>query len=156
MVSNHSVKMFITLPGENKMTYQYSAKNNAFFRTAELGNYEDAGWDLSDLIDVTTEQFTAFTQDRTVDGLVRIAGNDGMPTWGEIPPRTPEELEADAVSKKSSLIAYATHIIDPLKDAFDGDYIDDADKPKLTAWQKYRYALTKVDSANPVWPEMPI
>ncbi|WP_422613948.1 hypothetical protein [Citrobacter portucalensis] len=26
----------------------------------------------------------------------------------------------------------------------------------MTAWQKYRYALTKVDLANPVWPEMPI
>ncbi|MFT2716469.1 tail fiber assembly protein, partial [Enterobacter sp. 01-M-05-SI-ECC] len=31
-----------------------------------------------------------------------------------------------------------------------------ADKPKLAAWQKYRYALTKVDPAKPVWPEMPI
>ncbi|MFK8926525.1 tail fiber assembly protein [Enterobacter sp. 04-C-01-SI_S15] len=34
--------------------------------------------------------------------------------------------------------------------------MDDADKPKLAAWQKYRYALTKVDPAKPVWPEMPI
>ncbi len=135
--------------------YQYSAKNNAFFRTAELGNYEAAGWDLSDLVDVTLEQFTAFTQDRTVDGLVRIAGNDGMPAWGDIPPRSAEELEADAVSKKASLITYATHTIAPLKDASDGGYIDDADKPKLAAWQKYRYALTKVDPAKPVWPEMP-
>ncbi|WP_421746782.1 tail fiber assembly protein, partial [Citrobacter portucalensis] len=32
---------------------------------------------------------------------------------------------------------------------------DDADKPKLVAWQKYRYELTKVDPGNPAWPTKP-
>lgn len=94
-------------------------------------------------------------QDRSAAGFVRVAGNDGLPAWGEIPPRTSEELQADALSRKAALIAQATQIIDPLKDALDGGYIDDEDKPKLVAWQKYRYALTKVDTANPVWPEAP-
>ncbi|WP_368318742.1 tail fiber assembly protein [Escherichia coli] len=33
--------------------------------------------------------------------------------------------------------------------------MDDADKPKLVAWQKYRYDLTKVDPAKPIWPAKP-
>lgn len=135
--------------------YQYSAKNNAFFPAANLSAYEAAGWDLSDLKEVTNDQFLEFTTDRAVDGLVRIAGSDGLPVWAEIPPRTAEELEADALSRKAALIAQATQIIDPLKDALDGGYIDDEDKPKLVAWQKYRYALTKVDAANPTWPAVP-
>lgn len=135
--------------------YLYSAKHNAFFPESELWRYGEAGWDLSDLIEVTNDQFMEFTTDRAVDGLVRIAGSDGFPAWGEIPPRTADELEADAVSQKNALIAYATQIIDPLKDALDGGYIDDEDKPKLAAWQKYRYALTKVDAANPTWPAVP-
>lgn len=57
--------------------------------------------------------------------------------------------------KVTLLIAEASQIIAPLKDANEGGYIDDADKPKLTAWQKYRYDLTKVDPNKPTWPVKP-
>lgn len=57
--------------------------------------------------------------------------------------------------RKAALIAEATAMIAPLQDAKDGGYIDDEDIPALTDWQKYRYALTKVDPANPSWPERP-
>ncbi|MGS3391041.1 tail fiber assembly protein [Citrobacter portucalensis] len=33
--------------------------------------------------------------------------------------------------------------------------MDDTDRPRLTAWQKYRYELTKIDPAKPEWPEKP-
>ena len=72
-----------------------------------------------------------------------------------IPPPTAEEIIAVAAAKKQALISEANMVIAPLKDALDGDYIDDADKPRLSAWQKYRYALTKVDTAKPVWPTKP-
>lgn len=133
--------------------YIYSASNNSFFKISELYLYER--WDLADGVEVEESMFDEFTQDRSGAGLVRVAGNDGFPAWAEMPPRTEDELEADAVSQKNALIAYATQIIDPLKDALDGGYIDDEDKPKLAAWQKYRYALTKVDAANPTWPAVP-
>lgn len=58
-------------------------------------------------------------------------------------------------NKKSALIAEASAMIAPLLDAKEGGYIDDADLPVLTDLQKYRYALTKVDPAKPVWPEKP-
>ncbi|MFL4415778.1 tail fiber assembly protein [Citrobacter portucalensis] len=58
-------------------------------------------------------------------------------------------------SKKAALIAEASAMIAPLLDAREGGYIDDADLPVLASLQKYRYALTKVDPAKPVWPDKP-
>ncbi len=84
-----------------------------------------------------------------------VAGNDGLPEWSEISSRTSEELEADVLSRKAALIVQATQIIDPLKDALDGGYIDEEDKSKLVAWQKYRHALTKIDMFKPLWSEAP-
>lgn len=46
-------------------------------------------------------------------------------------------------------------MIAPLRDAMDGGYLDDSDKPRLLTWQRYRYELTKVDINNPQWPERP-
>lgn len=71
---------------------------------------------------------------------------------------TDAQHAADTASndaKKTALIYEATQFIAPLVDAKDGGYIDDADVTVLTAWQKYRYMLTKVDTAKPVWPDKP-
>lgn len=78
-----------------------------------------------------------------------------MPAWDDLPPPTPEELVAEAADQRKALIAEASNIIAPMRDALDGGYIDEADKPRLVAWQKYRYDLTKVDPAKPVWPSKP-
>jgi hypothetical protein len=51
-----------------------------------------------------------------------------------------------AEKTKTALLAEATAIIAPLADAQAGGYIDDADIPRLTEWQRYRYKLTKVDT----------
>lgn len=69
-----------------------------------------------------------------------------------------EQNEAITVSntqQKVALILEASNYIAPMVDARDGGYIDDADVAVLAAWQKYRYALTKVDPAKPVWPARP-
>ncbi|MBS7443220.1 tail fiber assembly protein [Enterobacter sp. 120016] len=50
-----------------------------------------------------------------------------------------------AEQQKTALLAEASAIIAPLADALAGGYIDDADIPRLTEWQRYRYKLTKVD-----------
>lgn len=51
-----------------------------------------------------------------------------------------------AEQQKTALLAEASAIIAPLVDAQAGGYIDDADIPRLTEWQRYRYKLTKVDT----------
>ncbi len=57
--------------------------------------------------------------------------------------------------QKQILLTQATNYIAPLIDAKEGGFIEDSDLTVLIAWQKYRYALTKVDLDNPVWPEKP-
>lgn len=55
---------------------------------------------------------------------------------------------AESEQQKTALLAEATAIIAPLADAQAGGYIDDADVPHLTEWQRYRYKLTKVDTST--------
>ncbi|HHA1387841.1 tail fiber assembly protein [Enterobacter kobei] len=83
---------------------------------------------------------------------------DGVFTPPPTPEKTHDELVTEANQQKTSLIDYAASVIDPLKDALDGGYIEEEDKAKLTAWQKYRYQLTKVDTSTAPdisWPVQP-
>lgn len=136
------------------MGYIWSAKKNGFYPLSEQDRYKSLGLWPDDGVEVTDEQHAAIFLN-PVQGKV-IGTENGRPAWVTPPPPTVEELQAGVQAKINALRAEADSVISPLKDALEGGYIDDADKPKLTAWQKYRYALTKVDLANPVWPEMPI
>ena len=64
---------------------------------------------------------------------------------------------AEIESKKSSLLAHAKDQIDILQDELDLDLAEDINvtKARLKAWKIYRVKLNKVDTANPVWPEVP-
>lgn len=134
--------------------YHYSAKESGFYFSADKELYEAGkGWP-DDAIPVSDEDYQALLSGQQ-SGMVITAGSDGYPVLAEKPAPTPEELLALATAKKAEMLAEASAFIAPLKDALDGGYIDDADKPTLVAWQKYRYDLTKVDPAKPVWPEKP-
>lgn len=140
--------------------YQYSAKNNAFFRTAELGAFESAGWDLADLLEVTNEQFAEFTQDRTVDGLVRSASKKGLPTWKKIPPPSQEQIVETAETERQQRISAANMFINgqqwPSKLAL--GRLSDAETARFNLWLDYLDALAAVDTATApdiVWPEKP-
>lgn len=71
------------------------------------------------------------------------------------PPLTQEQTAQQVEAERKQLISDAAFVINPLRDALDGGYITEDDKPRLTVWQRYRYDLTKVDSAKPVWPPKP-
>ncbi|MFB5941655.1 tail fiber assembly protein [Citrobacter freundii] len=134
--------------------YIYSPATNGFYPLALKDDYVTTGsWpvDEVEVSDNTAHEFMVSAP----QGKVRVAGADGLPAWADIPPPTVEELTAAATRKIATLRAEADSIIAPLKDALDGGYIDDSDKLKLTEWQKYRYALTKVDPTKPVWPTKP-
>ncbi|CNI22919.1 tail fiber assembly protein p37 [Yersinia thracica] len=90
------------------------------------------------------------------EGLVSITEDEAMLIAN--PPPTHAEFILIAQHKKTELIAEAAEVIDPMCDAKDGGYIDDEDIPRLSAWQKYRYELTKVDVSNTPdikWPVAP-
>lgn len=94
------------------------------------------------------------------EGFTLVAPSTHFDKWvdGKWVTDASEQNEAITVSntqQKVALIIEASNYIAPMVDARDGGYIDDADVAVLAAWQKYRYALTKVDPAKPVWPERP-
>ncbi|RZN54919.1 tail fiber assembly protein [Escherichia sp. E10V10] len=138
-------------------TYRYDAITNAFYPYELQNEYEQAGMWPESGHDVNEDIFQQFINPPA--GKVRVAGNDGMPAWGDIPPPAHDELVAVADVKKAALLAEASVVIAPLADALAGGYIDDADVPRLAAWQKYRYALTKVDTSTApdiTWPLQPV
>ncbi|MBJ8361241.1 hypothetical protein I6M76_01310 [Citrobacter cronae] len=71
--------------------YIYSAKNNAFFEISKRSLYDDAGWDLSDAIEVDDDMFNEFTG-TPPEGKERVAGDNGFPAWRDAPPPTDEEI----------------------------------------------------------------
>lgn len=141
----------------------------------------DPGEDIAGKVAVFTDRVWKLEEDHrgqtvwsTADGSTAAVDYIGVIRDGftEIEPTTPYDKwdgekwvtdidslhAADTASneaKKTALINEATQFIAPLADAKEGGYIDDADIPVLTAWQKYRYALTKVDPSKPVWPDKP-
>ncbi|HBV7996122.1 TPA: tail fiber assembly protein [Citrobacter freundii] len=133
--------------------FAFSATANCFYAYAWKSDYEQSGAWPSDATDVEDTVYREFSG--TPPSGKRLGSENSHPAWVDVPAPTPDELIAAANGRRSALIDEATGIIAPMKDALDGGYIEDSDKPKLTAWQKYRYALTKVDPAKPVWPEKP-
>lgn len=113
------------------------------------GTYDPAP---DDAIKITEQEVKGF-QGITIPGKA-IDVINGRLVWVDNAATAPDSV-AIATHQKAALIAEASSIIAPLKDASDGGYIDDSDKPKLVAWQKYRYDLTKVDPAKPIWPAKP-
>lgn len=90
--------------------------------------------------------------------IVGSSYSEGVFTLPPMPEKTHEEDVAEASQKKAYLIENAASVIDPLKDALDGGYIEEEDKITLTEWQRYRYQLTKVDTSTAPdisWPEQP-
>ncbi|EFK8585630.1 tail fiber assembly protein [Escherichia coli] len=137
------------------MEIVYSASNNSFFAKNDVAKYQDAGWEISDAVDVSYNIYLEYIQDKTSEGKVRIAGKDGLPSWGDAPIPEEKDIQAMLYVKRQSLINEATIVISPMKDALDGGYIEESDKKILESWQRYRYALTKVDLNNPIWPQKP-
>lgn len=136
-------------------TYSFSPSRVAFYANdLRETHYEPLNAWPDDALEITDEIASVYMTNRIPSGKM-LGTVNGMPAWVDIPPPTAEELVAAAMAKKQKLLNEASQFIAPLKDALDGGYIDDEDKLKLTAWQKYRYELTKVDVAKPVWPEKP-
>ena len=134
--------------------YIYSASNNAFFPTSFIDAYSD--FNLSDAVEVDDSVYLEFITPPV--GKIRIAGGDGLPAWGDIPPLTKEQLIEQAEAKKQRLMADATVSMAPLQDADDIGEATDDELLQLKAWKKYRVLLNRVDtSAAPdiTWPVKP-
>lgn len=141
------------------MEMVYSAANNSFFAKNDVEKYEEAGWELADVVDVTYDAYLEFIEDRTLQGQVRIAGADGFPAWGDIPPPTHEELIAAAEQVRQQLLAHADATMLDWRTELMLAEISDANKSKLSAWLAYKNDVKSVDvTTDPEhvsWPVPP-
>jgi len=139
---------------EITMPSVYSPSENLIYQAALYPEYQAAGTWPEDGIAITEEEVQQFNGGNQPTGKM-LSMKNGVLAWVDSPPLSENELVAAAVVRKAVSIAEASTVIAPLLDAKEGGYIDDADLPVLVEWQKYRYALTKVDPSKPVWPAKP-
>lgn len=138
---------------------KWSAKNNAFFSSVDLIFYKEAGWDLSDIIDVDASVYDYFSSPPA--GKVRSVGEDGMPSFVDSPPPPPlshDEEVALADSKKSFLLQSASQKIGFWQTQLQLGMISDVDKAKLIEWMHYITVLQAVDTSTAPdiqWPPEP-
>ncbi|WP_275375394.1 tail fiber assembly protein, partial [Xenorhabdus bovienii] len=103
----------------------------------------DAGSWPDDGIEVSESVFNEFAIIDPPVGKRRVAGSDGLPAWGDIPPPTPEEWQRSAEREKQRLMNEARDKIAPLQDAVDLEMATDTEKAGLTEWRKYRVLLNR-------------
>lgn len=140
------------------MEMVYSASNNSFFAKNDIEKYEEAGWELSDVVDVTYDTYLEFIEDRTLKGKMRIAGDDGHPAWADIPPLTYEQEVSKAEDNRQSLLANANAITADWRTELALNIISDEDKSRLIEWMQYIKAVKAVDTStapNITWPDQP-
>ena len=136
--------------------YKYSAKNDVFIPASFIAEYEEAGWDFSDAIDVDDDVYLEFINPPA--GKVRVAGKDGLPAWEDIPPPTKEQLIEQTEAKKQSLIAEVNTETEMLRAKLALGRIKDDEKALLNAWLDYLDELEAVDvstAPDVIWPEPP-
>lgn len=68
---------------------------------------------------------------------------------------TAEELQQQAENRKARLLADAESVILPLERAVRLNMATDEERSRLETWERYSVLVSRVDPANPEWPEMP-
>lgn len=139
--------------------YVYSPKNNAFYAVSLKDAYEMAGSWPDDSSDISDEMFIEFTASAP-ESKVRVAGDDGMPVWADIPPKTPEQLQVQAEKEQQHLLNTASVITEDWRTELALGIISNDDKAKLTAWMGYikQVKSVKIEEAKEPgfsWPEQP-
>ncbi|MDX7990854.1 tail fiber assembly protein [Xenorhabdus littoralis] len=142
------------------VNFVYSPSDNAIYPLELKQLYVNAGTWPNDTRPISNEIAAEF-KNNVPDGRMMIAGDDGLPTWEDIPPApppTPEELQQIAESQKRQLMRVARDKIDIYQDAVDFSMAAEAEKSALVAWRKYRVELYQVDVSTAPdiqWPEQP-
>ncbi|MEY0170139.1 tail fiber assembly protein [Providencia rettgeri] len=140
------------------MNYYYSATMNAFYLVSMKQNYIDAGSFPDDAKEIEDDIFQQFSASVPPEGKMRIAGEDGLPAWADIPPPTQEELIQQAKYEKQDRLQEASKIIAPLQDATDLGMATESEVAILNKWREYRVLLNRVDTSATLdikWPEKP-
>lgn len=139
--------------------FVYSAKNNCFIEASRVEEYKSFGWELDDVKSVENSVYEEFIEDRASQGYIRVAGEDGLPVWGDVPPLTKEEMITASQREKEVRLTRANAVINnnqwPSKLTL--ERLSTAEKDKFIEWLDYLDAVTATDAnqENPEWPVEP-
>ncbi|HGU1997232.1 tail fiber assembly protein [Citrobacter sp. Cf128] len=137
--------------------YLYDAKTNAFYPFILKEAYIKSGLWPGGGVEVDEAIFTEY-QTPSPDKIM-VAGNDGYPTWSDIPPLTKEELIQNAENERHRRLAYADAAIADWRTELMLGEISDANRAKLSAWMTYKNEVKSADvTADPEnvnWPSPP-
>ncbi|EMM6241053.1 tail fiber assembly protein, partial [Escherichia coli] len=68
---------------------------------------------------------------------------------------TAGEQQQQAESQKATLLSEAESVIRPLERAVRLSMATDEERIRLEAWERYSVLVSRVDTANPEWPDKP-
>lgn len=68
---------------------------------------------------------------------------------------TADEQQQQAESQKAALLSEAESVIQPLERAVRLNMATDEERARLESWERYSVLVSRVDTANPEWPEIP-
>ncbi|ECB3937064.1 tail fiber assembly protein, partial [Salmonella enterica subsp. enterica serovar Apapa] len=68
---------------------------------------------------------------------------------------TPEELRQQVEAKKVKLLEEAETVITPLARAVKLGIATDEERQRLEAWEQYSVLVSRVDTSEPDWPDIP-
>lgn len=127
--------------------YYYSATENAFFPAILQTSYKNAGsWSAKGKW-VDESVFTEFATSPAPAGKMRVAGKNGMPTWGDLPKPTKEQLIAESEQQKQLLADEAEKNITILERKVRLGMATDDEKDLLTAWEVYSIKIADIDTS---------
>lgn len=174
-----TVSGFDPITGEHIATYEvriFAGTGIPGFSTLSLAPAKESGyaycWNGSSwqkVIDLrnsiayeksTGTQVTVKTLCPLDDSLTVIPPSTDYDTWNGSAWETDKDAQnaanvATAQLTRSALLTTANTEISWRQDAVDAEIATDEDVSDLAAWKKYRVLLMRVDTTNPMWPEMP-
>ncbi|KAE9756159.1 tail fiber assembly protein [Escherichia coli] len=68
---------------------------------------------------------------------------------------TEQELQQQAELQKSALLSEAESVIQPLERAVRLNMATNEERARLESWERYSVLVSRVDTANPEWPQKP-
>ncbi len=129
--------------------YFYSPGNNGFY----ISGFNDSDMP-PDVIEIGQAIFNEYSESPP-SGKCRVAGEDGLPSWIDIPAPTQEEIIAANEDKRAALRVIADSEIAWRQDSVDAGIATEEETAALAEWKKYRVLLMRVDTADPDWPIPP-
>ncbi|EAV2253163.1 tail fiber assembly protein [Salmonella enterica] len=122
-------------------TYVYSAKSNSFYFSDFKSDYENAGTWPDDVIDVDDAVYVEFAANEPPAGKMRAGGDDGLPTWVDIPEPTPDQILESNIRTRTKLMQTCAAAAYPLQSAVVRGVATESQQTALTEIENYSITL---------------